>query len=117
MAFVMVLMMLFGASGTHANNQHDQLKQQIEKALNTYSSAMGVKLYQKDNILSDQIHNLIVERKLFYVRYFQLGLHSKLLNVSTNFEPTTAIELSENTYQVQEMVTLTGKPILQVAEE
>lgn len=117
MPFVIVLMMLFCASGTHANNQHDQCLQQIEKALNTYSSAMGVKLYQKDNILSNQVHNLIVERKLFYARYFQLGLHSKLLNISTDFETTTAIELSENTYQVQETVTLTGKPILQVAED
>jgi len=51
MPFLIVLMMLFSASGTHANNQHDQRLQQIEKALNTYSSAMGVKLYQKDNIL------------------------------------------------------------------
>jgi len=117
MPFLIVLMMLFSASGTHANNQHDQRLQQIEKALNTYSSAMGVKLYQKDNILSNQVHNLIVERKLFYTRYFQLGLHSKLLNISTDFETTTAIELSENTYQVQETVTLTGKPILQVAED
>ena len=107
--------MLLGASATHANNQHDHLTQQIENALTTYSTAMGVQLYQKDDLLSDQIHNLIVERKLFYERYFQTGLHSKLLNISTDFEPTKAIELSENTYQVQETVTLTGKPILQVA--
>lgn len=109
--------MLLGASATHANNQHDHLTQQIENALTTYSTAMGVQLYQKDDLLSDQIHNLIVERKLFYERYFQTGLHSKLLNISTDFEPTKAIELSENTYQVQEIVTLTGKPILQVAED
>lgn len=117
MPFVIVIMMLLGASATHANNQHDHLTQQIENALTTYSTAMGVQLYQKDDLLSDQIHNLIVERKLFYERYFQTGLHSKLLNISTDFEPTKAIELSENTYQVQEIVTLTGKPILQVAED
>ena len=78
---------------------------------------MGAELYQKNDLLSDQVHNLIVERKLFYERYFQIGLHSDLLSISTNFEPTTAIQLSENTYQMQEMVTLTGKPLLQVAED
>ncbi len=117
MAFVLVLTLLIGVSGAQANSQHDQLKQHFDKALSAYSSAMGAKLYQKNDLLSDQVHNLIVERKLFYERYFQLGLHSELLNISTKFEPTAAVQLSENTYQVQEMVTLTGKPILQVAED
>ena len=78
---------------------------------------MGAELYQKDDLLSDQVHNLIAERKLFYERYFQIGLHSELVSISTEFEPATAIQLSENTYQMQEMVTLTGKPLLQVAED
>ena len=117
MAFVLVLTLLMGISGAQANSQQDHLKQHFDKALSTYSSAMGAELYQKNDLLSDQVHNLIAERKLFYERYFQIGLHSDLLSISTNFEPTTAIQLSENTYQMQEMVTLTGKPLLQVAED
>ena len=85
MAFVWILTLLLGASGAQANSQHSQLKQQIDKALNIYSSAMGVKLYQKDSLLSEQVHNLIVERKLFYARYFQLGLHSKLFKYFNKF--------------------------------
>jgi hypothetical protein len=117
MAFILVLTLLMGTSSAQANSQQDHLKQHFDKALRTYSSAMGAELYQKDDLLSDQVHNLIAERKLFYERYFQIGLHSDLLSISTNFEPTTAIQLSENTYQMQEMVTLTGKPLLQVAED
>lgn len=117
MAFVLVLMLLMGVSGAQANSQHDHLKQHFDKALRTYSSAMGAELYQKNDLLSEPVYNLIAERKLFYERYFQIGLHSELVSISTEFEPTAAIQLSENTYQVQEMVTLTGKPLLQVAED
>jgi len=106
-----------GVSGAQANSQHDHLKQHFDKALRTYSSAMGAELYQKNDLLSEPVYNLIAERKLFYERYFQIGLHSELVSISTEFEPTAAIQLSENAYQVQEMVTLTGKPLLQVAED
>jgi hypothetical protein len=114
---VLVLTLLMGTSGAQANSQRDHLKQHFDKALRTYSSAMGAELYQKDDLLSDQVHNLIAERKLFYERNFQIGLHSELVSISTIFEPTEAIQLSKNTYQVQEMTALTGKPILQVAED
>ena len=65
MAFVLVLMLLMGVSGAQANSQHAHLKQHFDKALRTYSSAMGAEFYQKNDLLSDQIYNLIAERKLF----------------------------------------------------
>jgi hypothetical protein len=64
-AFVLVLTLLMGMSGAQANSQHAHLKQHFNKALRTYSSAMGAELYQKNDLLSNQVHNLIAERKLF----------------------------------------------------
>ncbi len=92
MAFVLVLMLLM-VCRVPANSQHDHLKQHSDKALRTYSSAMGAELYQKNDLLSEPVYNLIAERKLFYERYFQIGLHSELVSISTEFEPTAAIQL------------------------
>jgi len=65
MAFILILTLLMGTSSAQADSQRDHLKQHFEKALRTYSSAMGAELYQKNDLLSNQVHNLIAERKLF----------------------------------------------------
>lgn len=116
-AFVLALTVFAGVSGAQAKNQHQQHEFNLDIALNAYSYAMDTKRSQESNSLTMEITRLISERKQFYQRYFQIGLHSQLIDISTAFDSSKAIRLSENLYQIQEVVTLSGKPILQVAED
>lgn len=87
------------------------------KILQQYADALSGKIPVQDGPWSETISSLLLERRDFYSEYFNLGLHSTLTNLDVEFDRATITKLGKHRIQVIESVTLTGVPLLQVAED
>ena len=117
MAFVLVITLLLVGTNAEANLSNSQERISLEVALDAYSVAMSTDTHQKNVYLSNQIQELVLERKAFYERFLEEGAHSNLVSISAEFVSSQIEQLSADTYSVVEMVTITGRPILQVAKD
>lgn len=117
MAFVLVITLLLVGTNAQANLSNSQERISLEVALDAYSVAMSTDTHQKIVYLSNQMQELVLERKAFYERFLEEGAHSNLVSISAEFVSSQIEQLSADTYSVVEMVTITGRPILQVAKD
>ena len=85
--------------------------------LEAYQIFLSSKSSNGDFSLTDPIANLIVERQNFYERYFDIGLHSNLINIQSSFDLNSMVVSDTGTVEVYEFVNLTGSPKLKVAAD
>jgi len=107
---LMILFLLLG-QGSIANAQYID----FPSALKDYSLAVsGDKAITNFDI---GIQSLINDRIQWYNEYFRKGLNSELIKVNSEFIHDGIQRQGKNTIIVQELVTLTGKPLIQIVED
>jgi len=103
---------------TFVLSQASKVKAQFidfDSVLTNYSQAISGKI--PINNFDIGIQSLINDRIQWYNEYFEKGLNSELILINSEFVHDEILKQDSNTIIVQETVTLTGKPFIQVAED
>lgn len=85
--------------------------------LHSYEDAVNTSDSFPDSNLSKAVLEIAEERQGFYERYFELGLHSDLTRIESQFDQSSLSFKENGEVDVIEVLQLTGKPILQVAKD
>lgn len=85
--------------------------------LHSYEDAVNTSDSLPDSNLSKAVLEIAEERQGFYERYFELGLHSDLTRIESQFDQSSLSFKENGEVDVIEVLQLTGKPILQVAKD
>jgi len=87
----------------------------ISDVLKAYEESLSSPVPIPNKKISDEICLLLKDRQDFYQKYFDLGLHSDLSKIESEFDQSTIKYSEDGTVEIVELVTLKGTPKLQIA--
>lgn len=75
----------------------------VDSSLIAYENALSSSMSERDPKISSSVLSLIEERKLFYQKYFALGLNSELSAIKSQFDRDSLIEKKVTLLQLLNM--------------